>query len=536
MRKDYSLLIVIALVLALLFTPIGAPIASLVADIVEDFPEKLKELTDHSNNEPEEEEKLENNDTGSAEEPEEDENDGTEEVDPEEPDTDDVPADSEEEAPEEENPEEEIPADPAPQYEYSYYTGIDAAITDAVGAELGANADATEDLAAVKAYRDENGDFIVVLLSDISLADTLSVAGDVVVDLNGKKITSTGVSALSVTGGNVKLVATESGSGIIVSEGDGVSAISQSGGILSILGGEYAVENATGGISLKTTGGSLDVYGANVRVSGTGTSYGIAVQDGAVLSADSITVSAKGTATTYGVYAKGTVAINSSDIQALSDGAKSRALYLAASAVGTVSDSSMKGLCTLYQATGTSSSQGVSNSGSLTLNNCYAWGSHVGISNAGALVVNGGIYESPGHGGIYFGNISAPAYVADATLRYCAPPENSDASADYNNCGFYIGGGSDRNNVVVYMDNCEIYGDSWAFTLRGSSGEQNNTLYISNSTISGNGYVRLDNRTHTLYIGAGNNFEAGGVKDVNGNVMADYVISTDEIYRYNEGV
>lgn len=392
-------------------------------------------------------------------------------------------------------------------FEYHYYGSLSAAIADVNDSTLGANAEESEAYAVVKAYVDKDENAVVVLLADIELSETLLLSNDVTINLDTYNITASGFAAVNVTDGKVTVAS--SGGSIAVGDGEGLSAILQTGGELSLLGVSLTVDSI-------------------------GTACGVAVQEGAVLNMDNVTVRSKGTSTTYGVYAKGSFNIASSDIEALSDGAKSRALYLTSSAEGTVSSSDIKGLCTLYQATGTSSSQGISNSGKLTVIDCYAWGSHVGISNAGELVVNGGTYESPGHGGIYFGNINTPAYVGNAVLRYSAPPENSDTTADYNNCGFYIGGGSDRNNVVVYMDGCEIYGDSWAFTLRGSSGEQNNTLYISNSTVTGDGYVRVDNSTHALYIGAGNNFDASGVKDVNGNSMSDFVVTTEDVYKYDE--
>ena len=122
----------------------------------------------------------------------------------------------------------------------------------------------------------------------------------------------------------------------------------------------------------------------------------------------------------------------------------------------------------------------------------------------------------------------------DATLRYCDQKEGLDASkADFNDAGFYIGGGSDRNNVVVYMDNCDIGGDVWALILRGSSNEHNNTLYISNSRLTGKGYVRVDNNTHRLFIGAGNNFTKELIADLNKQPLADgTIIVTDNTYRY----
>ena len=82
---------------------------------------------------------------------------------------------------------------------------------------------------------------------------------------------------------------------------------------------------------------------------------------------------------------------------------------------------------------------------------------------------------------------------------------NSECS---NNVGFYVGGGAGQDNLVVYIDNCDFFGTRSPFALRGSSGEQNNSIYISNSRISGDSKIRIDNNTHKLYLGKGNEFTA----------------------------
>ena len=41
-------------------------------------------------------------------------------------------------------------------------------------------------------------------------------------------------------------------------------------------------------------------------------------------------------------------------------------------------------------------------------------------------------------------------------------------------------------------------------------------------------------KTRALYIGAGNNFDASGVKDVNGKSMSEFVITTEDVYKYRK--
>ena len=105
--------------------------------------------------------------------------------------------------------------------------------------------------------------------------------------------------------------------------------------------------------------------------------------------------------------------------------------------------------------------------------------------------------------------------------------------------GLYVGGSSDRNNVTLYIDNCDIYSKTKnaQIILRGTSGEQNNKVYISNSRLYDLGgeklYVRIDNLTHRLYLGAGNNFnkENTTIKALyDSNSMLPAVIETGETY------
>jgi hypothetical protein len=147
------------------------------------------------------------------------------------------------------------------------------------------------------------------------------------------------------------------------------------------------------------------------------------------------------------------------------------------------------------------------------------------VNNAGTLYINGGTYEGYGHGGIYF-NVGTTAYVRNATIKDNPKmPEGYTATANHNGAGFYIGSG---DNIKVYMDNCKIYGTASQIVLRGSSGEQNNTLYISRSKLydlDGDYLsVRIDNDTHKLYIGKGSNFTAENT------TLPSAVIATDEVY------
>jgi hypothetical protein len=119
-----------------------------------------------------------------------------------------------------------------------------------------------------------------------------------------------------------------------------------------------------------------------------------------------------------------------------------------------------------------------------------------------------------------------------------AMPDGYEATSSHNGGAFYIGGSSDANNINVYMDNCDLHGSANQGVLRGTSGEKNNSLYISNSRLHklGGGdttKLRLDGGNHTIYIGAGNNFTEDNVEFTDRETdlqNPSHVVVTDEVY------
>lgn len=176
-----------------------------------------------------------------------------------------------------------------------------------------------------------------------------------------------------------------------------------------------------------------------------------------------------------------------------------------------------------------SSSIGIMVYGISTITDCYSMGTHSGISVYGETTINGGTYESFGHGGIYFCGPGKTSYVRDATIRSCEMPEGYTYSKDNDNdTGFYIGGGLGADNIVVYMDNCDIYGEKYPIVLRGTDKEKYNYWYISNSRINTESPIRIDNGSHKLYLGAGNNF---GPEN---STLERTVVETEEVYIKHE--
>ena len=182
--------------------------------------------------------------------------------------------------------------------------------------------------------------------------------------------------------------------------------------------------------------------------------------------------------------------------------------------------------CHAYNA----SSVGVSNHGTLYLENCYVNAPHSGVDNHGNLYINGGTYTGYCHGGFYFNHGSTgEAFINDATIRagnYEGEFDYSEKTADIYGA-FYIGSGSD---ATVYLDNCTIDGTGCtqgAFVMRGTDGESNNTVNISNSTVT-SGTIRIDpDLGHKLNIGMGGNITTDMVNN------PAYAEVTNDLYRRN---
>lgn len=395
------------------------------------------------------------------------------------------------------------------KYEFTYYGSMTKAVNDVNSGTIGANADAEKETAVAGIYTD-NGKAYVVLLKDSTEATRMKPAVDMTINLGGNTLTATDKVAFDILSGNVTIDGRLSGSTAQISHTGGTVAqlIQIRSGNFAINGGTY-ISNAEGTSNDNTIyviAGNCTIDNATIIATDTNEmARAILIASGATATISNCDISATATAATdglsIGIMNAGTATISNCAIRAYAN-------YLS-------------GDETSYEAY----SRGVVNDGTLTLNNCYAMGTHSGVANHGALYVNGGTYEGYGHGGVYFGGAGTMSYVCDAIIRECDMPDGYTATANDNNAGFYIGGNDEANNIKVYIDNCDIYGSRQPIVLRGSSGEQNNTLYISNSTVNTDAKIRIDNDTHKLYIGTGNNFTAD-----NTNRPAA-VIVTDNTYR-----
>lgn len=150
---------------------------------------------------------------------------------------------------------------------------------------------------------------------------------------------------------------------------------------------------------------------------------------------------------------------------------------------------------------------------STTFMNCTIYGAHSGATIKGKLHVDGGTYYGYSHGGLYISNAGAETQLLNATITECDLPEGfiDDGIAGTNHAGIYIGGSS---NMHIYVDNCDFYGLQQPIVLRGSSGEANNVLYISNSRINLDytHYGVRNDGSNQIRIGLNNNFGVADLK------------------------
>lgn len=359
------------------------------------------------------------------------------------------------------------------KYKFEYYSTLNSAVDDVNNGTIGANADV--DMAdAVAGVYTNDGQTYVVLLKDTTIAERIKPATDMTINLGGHTLSHNDNVAVQPTAGTIMIDGRLNGSTIEVTTTGKIMARAI-----------QCLNNSTTIINGGTYIGSSNSESAN----------------GACIA----------------TYHTSTLSISNANIIGVGQGGMERAICINNGNV-TITNSNIKAYSN-YGAVGntyTSVSMGIENLDSLTLNNCYVMGIHSGVSNGGNLTVNGGTYEGYGHGGFYFSGANNTSHVRDAIIRECKMPEGYvDSGAGCNGAGLYIGGSTGCDNITLYMDNCDIYGSRQPIVLRGSSGEKNNTLYISNSNINLNYTyvgVRIDSNTHKLYIGDGCNFTEDNTK------------------------
>lgn len=429
-------------------------------------------------------------------------------------------------------------------YDFTYYSSMNAAVTDVNNGTIGTNADATKATAVAGVYTDQGHPY-VVLLKDTTEATRIKPSVDMTINLGGHRLSSNDIQVFYNASGNLIIDGRLQGSVIDATNTDGNMAIAiQVASNVTLIGGSY-IGNTKGYSNNGTIlvgSGHLNVSNATVIVKETvGTANSIVVYPNASANITKCDISATASdGYPVGVLNYGDLTISGCDLAAISK--NGRAYAFMNYATGTISACNIKAYSDYtYSEDGNYYgvvSIGIRNDGQLTLNDCHAIGTHSGLSNHGALYVNGGTYEGYGHGGIYFSGTGTAAYVRNATLKdMLTMPDGYEATSSHNGAAFYIGGSADAANIKVYMDKCDLHGSSNQGVLRGTSGEKNNSLYISNSRLhdsDGNDiHLRLDGGNHTIYIGTGNSFAEENVEFTAGEYAEQYpssVFTTNDVY------
>ena len=284
---------------------------------------------------------------------------------------------------------------------------------------------------------------VVTLLQDIELAEPLEVETAVILDLNGHTVHSASSPAIRVVSDSTIKNGTVSQSG----NGTGTAAVPT-----------IAIEVLSGTV-FEMTDAKVEVTDA-----GNGTVIGISSAAGSTLtlSGTDVIVSTGKSLGNAGVYAKGKAVLTDCSVIAEADYTGANNAY-------------------------TSQSKGIIAEQELELYNCYVWGAHSGVVAYGSTLVNGGTYEGYGHGAFYLAASEKTAYFYNAAFNWAAMREGTyaDTVAGTNNAAFYLGADS---NITAYFDNCSFKSNnatkSYCLVLRSSSGEHNNSVYVSNSSFS----------------------------------------------------
>lgn len=384
-----------------------------------------------------------------------------------------------------------------------YYSSLSSAIGDTTY-----TGDADANSAKVNVYTNtETGHKTVLLREDIMLTETLNVGDNITLWLNGYEIVSAITPAIKTTGSNVIIDGNNAGSSITVNApvDSTATVFNVQSGKLTVNGGIYtASASGTGATAIELAdGAALTITNASINSSDSnnGDAFGINAGENTTIVADGCTIEAASQTnlSVSAINSYGNVKLTNSTILG-------NANYTANEA-GTNYASRSKGIMCY---------------GNLELNNCYVWGAHSGINSIGALTIDGGTYEGYGHGGIYFSGDEAN--IRNAKINWAEMKDGyvSDEVAGTNGAGMYVGATSNAN---IYIDNCNFYGTLYGVVLRGSGGEENNMIYISNSDMEFGRYsFRMSSYSSRVYIGTGNGF------DKNTTSLAGNCIETTESY------
>ena len=390
-------------------------------------------------------------------------------------------------------------------HKFNYYSTIETAFIDIETDATGTNVTEDTDNAEVGVYI-SGGKTYIVLLKDCTIESKITITKNVCITMEGHTLVSTDTKVFEiqaeevvidgrVEGSKIEIVGDESKTEVVAV--DIISGVCLING-LTINGTNFTngadANSVPSGIIVVGSGAKLDIQNAKLYSNNptTGAITTILINEGAILNCYNCIIESKcklGFA--FGIYGSGRVELSNCSIRGMSDhtgnkagnnyGRTSRAIYFTA--------------------------------GSIRLISCYAYGTHSGMVIKGDIIAEDCLFESYSHGGMYISAPNSNIFLKDSIIQQCVMLEGYEADnvAGTNNAGIYIGGAS---NVNLYVDNCKFYGKQQPIVLRGSSGESNNHLYISNSCINLdylNYGIRNDGSNQT-HFGIGNNFDSTNMR------------------------
>ena len=444
-----------------------------------------------------------------------------------------------------------------------YYSSLSGAVNDINNGVTG-GALSGKTGAKVSVTTGDTGAKTVMLLDNVSESAGISVSKDMDLVLNGKTLNLTTLaSVLTFAAGTKCHIHGEVPGSAIVKEVSAAAAstnvILTDGEELRITGGRYAITgtNTKTNLPIKatTSAGLLEVRGAAVEATNpSGTARPLQLQNkstklanctirssgasaaglfnavGELTVADSV-ISGEGVSgKSYAIYHGGTkLTVDGCDLTASASANFANAIEIYEDHPATVRNSTIfadapdchwENNC----------SQGIISVGELHVDGCTVFGTHSGINCRRNTYINGGVYTGFCHGGVYIGGKNHVCYINDVTLR-CG---NYEGQFDYSGKtgeiygSMYIGGSADASGLSAYLDGCTITNDGGnPIVMRGTDGEQNNTVYISNSMVLGT--IRIDNDTLKLYVGVGTDITTDKIDNPG---RAEF---TGELYRRNSG-
>lgn len=366
----------------------------------------------------------------------------------------------------------------------AYYDDIHDASLDIENQEIGKRAMNDHSLATIMVKNGECPE--IVLLNNVTSNKQLTLS-NTILNLNGYELSFYCDEGL-ILSKKSQIIGTVQGSKLSITNTNGATLISVNRtGNVTINGGEYIVNSKAENLMGIHVFGKANIQNANIKIDGSN-DENINVASGIYanlfskinVSDCNINVNVQN-GEAYGIFSRDYAEVSNSNIVALSNYMSNEVDFTILS-IGCYSEEFLK------------------------LTNCNIAGIHSGVNSLGTVEIDGGTYSGFGHGGVYFSGASSTAYAQNASFLEIPMPEGYQTYGPQStHAGFYIGGGEKQDNIVVYMDNCYVESTGHAFVLRGSSGEQNNSLYISNTTIK-NKSIRIDNNSHKLIIGNGCNF------------------------------